>query len=75
MSTTRSTTVAAIVRSVLNSDAGQRLTTRQADDAVHTTLRTVIALNCLDGNSVDIDLGNGHFLACNLKQGIGPTDV
>lgn len=75
MSTTRSTTVGAIVRSVLNSDAGHRLSQHPATEAVHIALRTVIGLNCLGGNSVDIALGNGYVLHCTLKQAIGPTDV
>ena len=75
MSTSRTATVADVARSVLTSDAGGRLTDRQAHDAVHIALRTVIGLNCMNGRTLDIDLGNGHFLHCSLKRAVGPTNV
>lgn len=75
MSTHRTATIADVVDSVISSDAGGRLTQRQAGDAVHTALRTVIGLNCLGGNTLDIDLGNGHFLHCGLKRAVGAPDV
>lgn len=75
MRTHRTATIADVVGSVLTSDAGGRLTQRQAGDAVHTALRTVIGLHCLGGNTLNIDLGNGHFLHCSLKRSVGATDV
>ena len=38
-------------------------------------LRTVIGLNCMNGRTLDIDLGNGHFLHCSLKRAVGPTNI
>lgn len=75
MSTNRTATVADVVRSVLTSDAGGRLTEHQVHDAVHLALRTVIGLNCMNGRTLDIDLGNGHFLHCSLKRAVGPTNI
>jgi|GEM_PF-2561903 len=75
MSSARTATIADVVSSVLTSDAGGHLTLRQASNAVHIALRTVIGLNCLGGNTLDIDLGNGHFLHCSLKRAVGATDV
>jgi hypothetical protein len=75
MSTTRTATVADVARCVLTLDAGGRLTDRQAHDAVHIALRTVIGLNCMNGGTLDIDLGNGHFLSCSLKRAVGPTNI
>lgn len=75
MTTTRTATVADVAHSVLTSDAGGRLNERQAHDAVHLALRTVIGLNCMNGRTLDIDLGNGHFLHCSLKRAVGPTNI
>jgi len=75
MSTHVTATIGDVVSSVLSSDAGGRLNKRQAGDAVHLALRTVIGLRCLGGNTLDIDLGNGHFLNCSLKRAVGATDV
>ncbi len=68
-------TIGDVVGSVLSSDAGIRLNKCQVGDAVHIALRTVIGLNCLGGNTLDIDLGNGHFLNCTLKRAVGATNV
>lgn len=70
MTTNRPATIATIfdvVSSVLTSDVGCHLTLLQASNAVDIALRTVIGLYCLGGNTLDIDLGNGHFLHCSLK--------
>lgn len=75
MSTHVTATIGDVVSSVLSSDAGTRLNKRQVGDVVHLALRTVIGLSCLGGHTLDIDLGNGHFLHCSLKRAVGATDV
>lgn len=67
MTTNRTVTVADVVSSVISSDAGADLAASQAGAAVQIALRTVIGLYCLGGYTLDIDLGNGHFLHCSLK--------
>ena len=68
-------TIADVAKSVVSSDSGHTLQAPQVNLTMDIALRTVIGLNCLAGNTLDIDLGNGHFLHCSLKQAIGPTDV
>ncbi len=75
MTMNRTATVADVAHSVLSSDAGGQLKEREVNTTVHLALRTVIGLNCLKGRTLDIDLGNGHFLHCSLKQAIGPISV
>lgn len=71
----RTATIAEVVQSTLSSDAGATLSADQVKTAMHIALRTVIGLNCLGGSTLDIDLGNGHYLHCSLKRAIGPTNL
>lgn len=73
MSANRTVTVADVARSVITSDGGARLMEREVTTTVQLTLRTVIGLNCLNGNTLDIDLGNGNFLHCRLKRSVGSS--
>lgn len=73
MSAERTVTVADVARSVITSDGGARLKEREVTTTVQLALRTVIGLNCMNGKTLDIDLGNGHFLHCSLKQPIGSS--
>ena len=75
MSTTRTATIADVAHSVSTCDGAEDLPVIQTAKIVDFTLRTVIGLNCLSGNVLDIDLGNGHILSCSVKKAIGPTDV
>ena len=71
----RTGTIAQVAQSVLSSDVGSTLKEQQVHATLDIALRTVIGLNCLGGNTLDIDLGNGHFLHCSLKRAIGPTNL
>lgn len=62
----RTTAIADVIRAVLASDAGVQLSAVHASLAVDLALRKVIGMNCLAGNRLDIDLGNGHVLHCSL---------
>ena len=73
--THRTGTIAQVAQSVVSSDVGSTLKEPQVYATLDIALRTVIGLNCLGGNTLDIDLGNGHFLYCSLKRGIGPTNL
>lgn len=73
--THRNGTIAQVAQSVLSSDVGSTLKEPQVHAILDIALRTVIGLNCLGGNTLDIDLGNGHFLHCSLKRAIGPTNL
>ncbi|MCD6663484.1 MAG: hypothetical protein LT082_08800 [Comamonas sp.] len=75
MKTPRNATIADVARSVVSSDAGGTLEAQQVHEILDIALRTVIGLNCLGGNTQDIDLGNGHLLHCGVKRVIGPTDI
>ncbi len=75
MTTNRTATVADVARSVLTSDAAGQLAPRDVNTTVQLALRTVIGLNCMNGNTLDIDLGNGHFLHCSLKRAIDASKV
>lgn len=75
MSTTRIATTADVAHSVCTCDGAEGLPVIQTAKIVDFTLRTVIGLNCLGGNVLDINLGNGHVLSCTVKKAIGPTDV
>lgn len=75
MSAERTTTIADVIRAVLASDGAAQLSAVHASLAVDLALRKVIGMNCLAGNSLDIDLGNGHFLHCSLKRAVGATNV
>jgi hypothetical protein len=74
MSTTRTATTTDVAHSVCTCDGAEGLLVQTAK-IVDFTLRTVIGLNCLGGNVLNIDLGNGHVLSCSVKQAVGPTDV
>ena len=73
--THRTGTIAQVAQSVLTSDTGAKLKEQDVHATLDIALRTVIGLNCLGGNTLDIDLGNGHFLHCSLKRAIGPTNL
>ena len=73
--THRTGTIAQVAQSVLSSDVGSTLKEPQVHATLDIALRTVIGLNCLGGNTLDIDLGNGHYLHCSVKKAIGPTNV
>lgn len=73
--THRTGTIAQVAQSVLTSEVGGTLKKQQVHATLDIALRTVIGLNCLGGHTLDIDLGNGHFLHCSLKRAIGPTSV
>lgn len=75
MSTTRTATTADVAHSVCSCDDATDLPVIQTAKIVDFTLRKVIGLNCLGGNVLDIDLGNGHVLSCSVKKAVGPTDV
>ena len=72
---TRIGTIAQVAESVLSSDTGFKLPSDHVHATLNIALRTVIGLNCLGGGTLDIDLGNGHFLHCSLKRAISPTSV
>lgn len=75
MSAERTATIADVIRAVLSSDGAAQLSAVHASLAVDLALRKVIGTNCLGGSSLDIDLGNGHFLHCSLRRAVGATDV
>lgn len=75
MTTTRFASTADVAHSVCTSAGAQSLPLVQTTKIVDFTLRTVIGLNCQNGNTLDINLGNGHVLSCCIKKAIGPTDV
>ncbi|WP_182283180.1 hypothetical protein [Comamonas testosteroni] len=75
MTTTRFASTADVAHSVCTSEGAQSLPLVQNTKIVDFTLRTVIGLNCQNGNTLDINLGNGHVLSCSVKKAIGPTDV
>ncbi|MEG0936542.1 MAG: hypothetical protein RSE32_07970 [Comamonas sp.] len=75
MSMTRTATTTDVAQSVCSCDGAEGLPIIQTAQIVDFTLRTVIGLNCLGGNVLDIDLGNGHVLSCSVKQAVGPTDI
>lgn len=75
MSITRTATIADVTHSVCTCDGAEGLSVVQTAKIMDFALRTVIGLNCLGGNVLDINLGNGHILSCNVKKAIGPTDV
>jgi len=75
MSTPRTATTTDVAHSVCTCDGAEGLPVVQTAKIVDFTLRTVIGLNCLGGNVLNIDLGNGHVLSCSVKQAVGPTDV
>lgn len=66
MSAERTATIADVIRAVLSSDGAAQLSAVHASLAVDLALRKVIGMNCLAGNRLDIDLGNGHVLHCSL---------
>jgi hypothetical protein len=74
MSMHRNATISQVAASVASSDAGRDIKASQAQAVLHIALRT-IGLNCLNGRTLDIDLGNGHILHCSVKRAIGPTNV
>ncbi len=47
----------------------------QIAHVLEIALKTRLGILCLDGHTVDIDLGNGHVLHCAVKKAVGPTDV
>ncbi|WP_043008009.1 hypothetical protein [Comamonas testosteroni] len=75
MTTTRFASTTDVAHSVCTSEGAQSLPLVQTTKIVDFTLRTVIGLNCQNGNTLDINLGNGHVLSCCIKKAIGPTDV
>lgn len=62
----RTAAIADVIRAVLSSDGAAQLSAVHASLAVDLALRKVIGMNCLAGNRLDIDLGNGHVLHCSL---------
>ena len=75
MTTTRFASTADVAHSVCTSEGAQSLPLVQTTKIVDFALRTVIGLNCQHGNTLDINLGNGHVLSCSIKKAIGPTDL
>ena len=75
MSATRTATVADVAHSVCTCDGAEGLPITQTVQIVDFTLRKVVGLNCLGGNVLNINLGNGHILSCTVKKAIGPTDI
>lgn len=75
MSTNRTATTADIAHSVCTCEGAQDLPVIQTAKIVSFTLRTVIGLNCQNGDVLNINLGDGHILSCSIKKAIGPTDV
>ena len=75
MSQVTQASIADVAHSVCSLDSSEGMPVIQASKIIDSTLRTVIGMNCLDGNVLDIDLGNGHILSCSVKKAIGPTDV
>ena len=75
MTPTRFASTADVAHSVCTCEGAQSLPLVQTTKIVDFTLRTVIGLNCQNGNTLDINLGNGHVLSCCIKKAIGPTDV
>ena len=73
MSTTRTATIADVAHSVCTCDGAEGLPVVQTANIVDFTLRTVIGLNCLGGNVLDINLGNGHILSCSVKKAVEPA--
>ncbi|MEX8193588.1 hypothetical protein [Comamonas guangdongensis] len=75
MTTTRLASTADVAHSVCTSEGAQSLPLMQITKIVDFTLRTAIGLNCQNGNTLEINLDNGHVLSCCIKKAIGPTDV
>jgi len=70
MTTAHIATIPDVIRAVISSDEGADLIASHAGAAVQIALVTVIGLHCLGDRTLDIDLGNGHFLHCSLKRSI-----
>lgn len=62
----KTATIEEIVRSVMSKDGASTLAKRQVNNAIQLALRSVVGLYCLDGDELDIDLGNGYALRCSL---------
>lgn len=75
MNTTRTATIADVAHSVCTCDGAEGLSVVQTAKIMDFALRTVIGLNCLSGNVLNINLGNGHVLSCSVKKAVGPTDI
>lgn len=71
----RNATISDVARSVASCDGAASLDKDQTQQIVDFMLRKVIGLNCLGGNTLHIDLNNGHILVCDVKRSVGPMDV